>query len=134
MPLKKSLGDMARELRERGVPEVDIEELLEMSEEESGLVVIDVREHDEHGRGAIPGAVHVSRGVLERDIEKAVFNGQASDADLDRPIVCYCGGGSRSLLSTHQLREMGFTNVHSLEGGFRAWVESGGDVDVKRST
>lgn len=141
MALKKNLSDLAREARERGVAEVDVDELARMMaggdtggepEAGGGALVIDIREADERRRGFIPGSVAIPRGVLERDVEKRALGGTASDADLARPIVCYCGGGSRSLLACDALRQMGFTDVHSLEGGFRAWGDSGRPVDIDR--
>ncbi len=134
MPLKKTLSDLADEARRR-VPEVDADELAEMlsNEEAARPVVIDVREPDERRRGFVPGSVHIPRGVLERDVEKLAFGGRASDADLARPVVLYCGGGSRSLLAADSLREMGFAAVHSLAGGFKAWGEAGRAVEVERA-
>ena|SRR5436189_1560482 len=128
MPLKKSLADLASEARAK-VHEIDIDELAgEMTE----ALVIDVREPDERARGYIPNSISIPRGVLERDIEKIAFNGHAIDADLAKPIVCYCGGGSRSLLAARSLQEMGFTNVASLAGGFGAWGRSGQPVAIDR--
>lgn len=132
MPLKKTLADLAADLRERGVPELDLEEFNELRAERDDLLVIDVREDHEWARGYIPGSVHISRGIIERDIEKKAFGGMATDADLDRPIVCYCGGGTRSLFATAHLIEMGFTDVQSLEGGFRGWTNNRGEVAIDR--
>jgi rhodanese-related sulfurtransferase len=126
MALKKTLADLANEAREK-VFEIDVNEL---EEDYAGALVIDVREPDERSRGFIPGSIHVPRGVLERDIEKLAFGGNARDSDLARPIVTYCGGGSRSLLAARSLQEMGFTNVSSLAGGFGAWGKSGKAVNV----
>jgi len=66
----------------------------------------------------LPGARHLSKGIIERDIEKAV-------AEKNAPIVCYCGGGFRSVLVSDNLQKMGYTNVISLDGGFRGWSEKG---------
>ena len=96
----------------------------------AGAIVIDVREPDERARGFIPNSIHIPRGVLERDIEKIAFGGHASDADLKRPMVCYCGGGSRSLLAAKTLQEMGFADAVSLMGGFGAWGKSGKPVAI----
>ena len=129
MPLRKNLADLADEAR-RHVPEIDVDEL---PDEREDALILDVRESDERARGAIPGSVHIPRGVIERDIERIAFGGKVSDKDLDRPIVCYCGGGHRSLLAARSLQEMGFTNVVSLAGGFRAYGESGRAVDIDRN-
>ncbi len=84
--------------------------------------LIDVREESEYAASRIPGAVHIGRGVLERDIETAV-------ADPDEEIILYCGGGFRSALAADNLQKMGFTNVISMDGGFRGWREAGYEVE-----
>jgi rhodanese-related sulfurtransferase len=134
MPLKMTLADLAKDALTR-VPEVDCDELVAMCEarEHARPIVIDVREPDERARGYVPGSVFVPRGVLERDIEKAAFGHPASDADLETPIVCYCGGGSRSALAADMLKKMGFSSVYSLEGGFKAWGASGKPVGHDRT-
>jgi phage shock protein E len=81
-----------------------------------GAVLIDVRESDEFANGHAQGAVHLSRGVLELRIEGLV-------PDVATPILCYCGGGSRSALAAESLQRMGYTNVASVAGGFKAWKE-----------
>jgi rhodanese-related sulfurtransferase len=128
MPLKKTLADFAAEARAR-VPEVDVDEL---DQSEGRSLIIDVREPDERARGHIPGSIHIPRGVIERDIEKIGFAGKVSNDDLVRPIVCYCGGGSRSLLAAHTLQEMGFSDVASLRGGFGAWGQADKPVNISR--
>ena len=130
MALKKNLPDLAAEARQRGVPEVDVSEVEKSMDDGSDLIVIDVREPDERAKGSIPGSINIPRGVLERDIEKKAFAGEATDADLDRPIVCYCGGGSRSLLAAEALRRMGFANAGSLRGGMGAWREGGKPIQT----
>ena len=81
------------------------------------IVVIDVREESEFVAGHIPGAVHVSKGVIERDIETVV-------PDLNTEILLYCGGGFRSALSADNLQRMGYQNVVSVDGGWRGWTEA----------
>jgi rhodanese-related sulfurtransferase len=82
------------------------------------FVLIDTREDSEWASGHLPGAIHLCRGHLERDIEKTV-------PEKDAPIVLYCGGGYRSALAAESLQKMGYTNVVSMDGGWRAWTESG---------
>lgn len=94
--------------------------------------VIDVREDRERVQGYIPGSIHVGRGVLERDIEKIVFDGNATEEDLKRPIALYCAGGVRSLLAAEQLMKMGFERVASVDGGIRAWAEAGREIVIDR--
>jgi rhodanese-related sulfurtransferase len=84
----------------------------------AGAVLIDVRESEEFARGHAAGAVHLSRGVLELRIEEVV-------PDVSTPILCYCGGGSRSALATESLQRMGYTNVTNVAGGFKAWIAHG---------
>ena len=82
------------------------------------FILIDTREDSEWARGHIPGAIHLGRGIIERDIEKTV-------ADKDTQLVLYCGGGYRSALAADNLQKMGYQNVISMDGGWRGWVEAG---------
>lgn len=84
-----------------------------------GVHLIDVREDSEWEAGRLPGARHLSKGLIERDIEKLI-------PDPAAEIVLYCAGGGRSLLAAENLRRMGYTKVFSLEGGYRAWLEARG--------
>lgn len=86
--------------------------------ENAGAILIDVREEEDWEDDHAKGATHMSRGIIELEIEEQV-------PDLKTPIVCYCGGGSRSALVTESLRKMGYENVRSMAGGFRAWKEAG---------
>ena len=120
----------------RTVAEVDCDELVELLDPENDapdLLVIDIREPDERGRGFVPGSIGLPRGLLERDIAKTAFGGTVRDEDLARPIVLYCAGGARSALAAASLRTMGFTNVQSLAGGFGAWGKSGRPIEHPRS-
>lgn len=80
--------------------------------------LVDVREESEFAAGHLPGAVHLGKGVIERDIEKAI-------PDTAAPIVLYCGGGFRSALAADNLQQMGYTDVLSMDGGYSAWVKAG---------
>jgi rhodanese-related sulfurtransferase len=79
---------------------------------------VDVREDDEWRAGRAKGAIHLGKGVIERDIEKAI-------PDKAAPIVLYCGGGFRSVLAAEALQRMGYRNVVSMDGGIRAWRAAG---------
>lgn len=81
-------------------------------------VLIDVREEEDWNEGHADGAKHLSRGIIELEIEEEI-------PDLKTPIICYCGGGSRSALVAESLQKMGYENVRSLAGGLRAWKEAG---------
>jgi len=83
-----------------------------------GAMLIDVRESDDFAKEHATGAVHLSKGVVELKIEQTV-------PDLATPIVCYCGGGSRSALVVDNLQKMGYQKVSSLAGGFKAWKDAG---------
>ena len=82
------------------------------------IILVDTREDSEWARGHIPGAIHLSKGIIERDIEKTV-------PDKDARIVLYCGGGFRSALAAENLQKMGYRNVISMDGGWRGWTEAG---------
>ena len=100
------------------VRDITIPEYRRRAEAGERLVLIDVREDREWDRGHLPGARHLGKGVIERDIEKAI-------PDRAATIVCYCGGGFRSALVADNLQKMGYTDVRSLAGGFRGWNEAG---------
>jgi rhodanese-related sulfurtransferase len=81
-------------------------------------VIIDVRDKDEWDEGHIPGAIHMSRGTIELDVEEKV-------PDTNAMIICHCGGGGRSALAAESLQKMGYKNVRSMAGGFKAWKATG---------
>ena len=113
----KIVGESKEKIKETDVPAVKAR--LEKGER---FQLIDVREDREWEKGHIPGAIHLGRGILERDIEKTV-------PDTGAEIVLYCGGGFRSALAAESLQRMGYTRVASMDGGFRGWVESWGRVE-----
>ncbi len=82
------------------------------------IVLVDVREESEWGRGHLPGAVHLGKGIIERDIEQRV-------PDTNAKLILYCGGGFRSALSADNLQKMGYSNVESMDGGWKGWLEAG---------
>lgn len=100
------------------VREVDVEEIAARMARGDSFHLVDVREDREFEACHVPGAIHVGKGVLERDIERLV-------PDLDAEIVLYCGGGYRSALAADSLGRMGYTNVSSMRGGIRGWREAG---------
>jgi len=104
-------------LTKENIPEITVDELkTELKEAHPEFYLIDVREESEWSHGAIATAIYLGKGVIERDIEKIAPN-------LDAKIVLYCGGGFRSLLAGDSLKKMGYKNVYSLAGGYRAWRE-----------
>lgn len=134
MPLKMNLADLVKDALKR-VPELDPDELAAMMDarEHPRPVVIDIREPDERARGYIPGSTFIPRGILERDIEKTAFGRAVTDQDLEYPVVLYCASGNRSALAGDMLKKMGFANVYSLEGGFKAWGDTAKPVAHDRS-
>jgi rhodanese-related sulfurtransferase len=100
------------------VPEIDIEGYEKIRESGDSHILVDTREESEWNAGHVAGAVHMSKGIIERDIETKV-------PDKDTKLVLYCGGGFRSALVADNLRQMGYTNAISLDGGWRALKESG---------
>ncbi|MFT5095324.1 MAG: rhodanese-related sulfurtransferase [Planctomycetaceae bacterium] len=83
--------------------------------------LVDVREESEWNRGHLPGAEHLGKGVIERDVEEKI-------PDQSEKIVLYCGGGYRSALAADNLQKMGYTNVISMDGGFRGWKEADQEI------
>ena len=81
-------------------------------------IIVDVRDKDEWDEGHIPGALHMSRGTIELDIEERV-------PDTNAMIICHCGDGGRSALAAESLQKMGYKNVRSMAGGFKAWKAAG---------
>lgn len=106
------LVDDARQ-RIREVTLDDVKAKLDRGEK---FLLVDVREESEYAKDHLPGAVHMGKGVIERDIEERV-------PQLDAPVVLYCGGGYRSALAADNLQKMGYTNVVSMDGGIRGWRE-----------
>src|SRR5437868_226691 len=86
--------------------------------EQGGALIIDVRDSDESGAAHVPNARRISRGTLEIEIEELA-------PDSSTPIICYCGGGGRSALAAESLQRMGYTDVKSIMGGFKAWQAEG---------
>jgi rhodanese-related sulfurtransferase len=99
------------------VNEVTVEEARERLARQPGAVLVDVREDLEWESGHADGAVHLGKGILERDIEKTF-------PDADREIIMYCGGGYRSVLTADVASRMGYRNVSSLAGGYKAMVQA----------
>ncbi len=107
------VADAKRRIRETTVD--DVKAQLDRGER---FLLIDVREDSEWAKDHLPGAVHLGKGVIERDIEARV-------SDPATPMILYCGGGYRSALAADNLQKMGYTNVLSMDGGIRGWREQG---------
>ena len=117
--MKHALGFLAivNDAKTR-VKEWDFREVKKRLDIGEKFMLVDVREDNEWVRGHLPGAIHLGKGVIERDIEQAV-------PDKSTTLVLYCGGGFRSALAADNLQKMGYTNSISMDGGWRAWTEAG---------
>jgi rhodanese-related sulfurtransferase len=100
------------------VRETDVHEVKRRRDAGEQFQLVDVREDNEWQRGHLPGAIHIGKGIIERDIEKKV-------PDRSTEIVLYCGGGFRSALAADNLQKMGYTRVLSMDGGFHGWEDAG---------
>jgi rhodanese-related sulfurtransferase len=104
------------------IQEVTVAETRERLNENPGAKLIDVREDNEWDAAHASGAIHLGKGIIERDIETTV-------PDKSTELILYCGGGYRSALAADVLQTMGYTNVYSMAGGWTAWKESGAPVE-----
>lgn len=104
------------------IREVSVAETQARLKENPETKLIDVREDNEFAAAHAAGATHLGKGIIERDIETVV-------PDKDTELILYCGGGYRSALASDTLQKMGYTNVWSMAGGWRAWQEAGGEIE-----
>ncbi len=100
------------------VKETNVEDVKRRIEAGEKFLLVDVREDNEWANGHVPKAVHLGRGIIERDIE-------ASVPDTSSKMILYCGGGFRSALVADNLQKMGYTNVESMDGGWKGWLAAG---------
>lgn len=104
------------------VKETNVAEVKKRLDAGEKFVLVDTREDNEWARGHLPGAIHLCKGIIERDIEATV-------PDKSAEIILYCGGGFRSALAADNLQKMGYTHVVSMDGGWRVWTESGFSIE-----
>ena len=109
----KLVNEAKKKIKETNV--ADVKRRLDAGEK---LIVVDTREDSEWANGHMPGAMHLGKGVIERDIEQAV-------PDTTTKLILYCGGGFRSALAAESLQRMGYANVESMDGGWKGWVSAG---------
>jgi len=107
----KIVDDARKRIRETTVDDVKAR-----LDRRDNFLLVDVREESEYAKDHLPKAIHLGKGIIERDIEERV-------PDLATPLVLYCGGGYRSALAADNLQKMGYTNVLSMDGGIRGWRE-----------
>ncbi len=98
------------------VKETTVDEVKQKLDHGNKVLLVDVREESEFAKDHLPGAIHLGKGVIERDIETRV-------PDVKTPMILYCGGGFRSAMAADNLQKMGYTNVLSMDGGVREWRE-----------
>ena len=98
------------------VKETTVDEVKQKLDRGDKVLLIDVREESEFAKDHLLGAIHLGKGVIERDIETRV-------PDVNTPMILYCGGGFRSAMAADNLQKMGYTNVISMDGGVRGWRE-----------
>ena len=96
------------------IREVSLDQVKARLDRGEQFLLVDVREESEYAKDHLPGAIHLGKGIIERDIEERV-------PELATPVVLYCGGGYRSALAADNLQKMGYTNVLSMDGGIRGW-------------
>ena len=104
------------------VTETNVSEVKSRLDRGERFNLIDVREDHEWTAGHLPGAIHLGKGIIERDVEQRF-------PDTGAELVLYCGGGFRSALAADNLQKMGYTNVKSMDGGWRGWTEAGLPVE-----
>jgi len=100
------------------VKETNVQDVKRRLDAGESMILVDVREESEWANGHLPGAIHLGKGIIERDIEARI-------PDTSAKLVLYCGGGFRSALSADNLQKMGYTNVESMDGGWKGWVAAG---------
>ena len=101
----------------KDVPEVDVYQIKDRLDKGDNLNLIDVREDNEWNLGRIPTAIHLGKGIIERDIESVAKN-------REMELILYCQGGFRSALAAESLKKMGYKNVYSMSGGFSTWASN----------
>jgi len=109
----KIVDDARTRIRETDV--VDVKKRMDRGDK---FLLVDVREESEFAKDHLPGAIHLGKGVIERDIEARV-------PEVNTEMILYCGGGFRSALAADNLQKMGYSNVISMDGGIRGWREKG---------
>jgi rhodanese-related sulfurtransferase len=107
------VNDAKKRVKETNV--ADVKRRMDAGEK---FVLVDVREESEWAQGHLPGAIHLGKGIIERDVEQRVPEAGAK-------VILYCGGGFRSALAADNLQKMGYTNVESMDGGWKGWIGAG---------
>ena len=117
MPHSPNFLKLVNDAKSR-VKETDVPHVKRRMDAGEKFILVDVREESEWAKGHVPGAVHMGKGVIERDIEQRV-------PDPNTKLILYCGGGFRSALAADSLQKMGYKNVESMDGGWKGWLDAG---------
>lgn len=104
------------------IVETNVEEVKQRMDRGEKFILVDVREDHEWAKGRVPGAMHLGKGIIERDIENKI-------TDTSSEVILYCGGGYRSALAADNLQKMGYNKVKSMDGGFSGWKDAGHPVE-----
>ena len=107
--------NLVEELRP-SVKELDVGKVKQMLDNGNDVQLVDVREDYEWQHGSMPNAIHLSKGIIERDIESII-------TDKQKTLILYCSGGFRSVIAAYNIQKMGYSNVFSMSGGLRNWME-----------
>ena len=113
--------DIVNDARSR-ITECTVADVKAKRDANESFHLVDVREESEWAKGPLPGAIHIGKGIIERDIVERIPN--ANDQ-----IILYCGGGYRSALAADNLQKMGYANVISMDGGYKGWLDAGHNVE-----
>ena len=117
MPHSTQFLKLVQDAKNR-VKETNVADVKRRMDAREKFILIDVREDNEWAKGHLPGAVHMGKGIIERDIEQRV-------PDTGAKLILYCGGGFRSALAGDNLQKMGYTDVESMDGGWKGWLDAG---------
>lgn len=112
--MPKTFHELCAEAKKK-VKELSVNDVMQMMRDKDDFTLVDVREDNEFEKASIKGAIHIAKGILERDIHIHI-------PGHDKKIVLYCGGGYRSVLAAESLQKMGYSKVHSMIGGWKGWI------------
>ncbi|MBK8984304.1 MAG: rhodanese-like domain-containing protein [Ignavibacteria bacterium] len=119
--MKKTFHEFCDDVK-KNIKECSVLDVMEMKKNNEEFILVDIREDNEFEKGRIKEAVHIGKGIIERDIHLHAD-------DHDKKIILYCGGGYRSVIAAESLQKMGYTNVISMDGGWKGWNTEGGEIE-----
>ncbi|MBL8008521.1 MAG: rhodanese-like domain-containing protein [Ignavibacteria bacterium] len=119
--MKKTFHEYCDDLK-INIRECSVNDVSNMLKENEDFYLVDIREDNEFNSGRIKGSIHIGKGIIERDIHLYI-------PDHDKKIVLYCGGGFRTIIAADSLKKMGYSNVFSMEGGWKKWLKENGETE-----